>query len=67
MRLACALRLVVLLLSLGGCSDLKEAVTPVPVAPDGPGGSCDHAWSSRTLTRLGCEFGSNDKEDASLR
>lgn len=33
--------------ALGGCS---------LAGPDGPGGSCDHAWSSRDLTRLACSF-----------
>jgi hypothetical protein len=47
-------------LGLGGCDDLS----PLPVAPDGAGASCDHVWSSRALTRLACEFGANDDQGA---
>ncbi len=67
MRPASALLLGVLVLGLGGCGDVAEAVSPVPLAPDGAGSSCDHAWSSRALTRLSCEFGSNDDNGANLR
>lgn len=48
--------LLSLILSLSGC-DL--------VGPDGPADSCDHAWSSRDLTRLTCAFDSKHADTAS--
>ena len=52
-----------LLLGLSGCGFADEG-TPLPVAPDGPGASCDHAWSSRDLTRLACAFGHREETGA---
>jgi len=52
MRTCRALLLLSLVLSLGGCA---------LVAPDGPASNCDHAWSSRDLTRLACSFGKQNE------
>ena len=48
-----------LLGGLTGCGIADEA-PPLPVGADGPGASCDHAWSSRDLTRLACALGGHD-------